>query len=111
MRQPGQSARGRGRWPCVAPPGWLACDGATAFPRLGRGCTGTWCGRGDRYHNKTGAVGCRIALRSPPCSLRGFATLSIPRWYAGEGASISIKALHLTAYSLVSLRGDVGTSP
>ena len=52
--------------------------------------------------NKTGAVGCRIALRSPPCSLRGFATLSIPRWYAGEGASISIKALEPTPNSLRS---------
>jgi hypothetical protein len=29
-----------------------------------------------------------------------FPTLSIPRWSAGEGASISIKALHLTAYSV-----------
>ena len=30
--------------------------------------TGTWCGRGDRYHSKTGVVSCKIALRSPPCS-------------------------------------------
>src|SRR5207247_236353 len=83
-----------------APRGWRACSGAPAFPRLGRGCTGTWCGRGERSHNKTGAVGWRNAWRSPPCALRGFATLSIPRWYAGEGASISIKAVEPTPNSL-----------
>ncbi len=31
---------------------------------------------------------------------RVLAALSIPRRYAEEGASISIKALHLTAYSV-----------
>jgi hypothetical protein len=31
-----------------------------------------------------------------------FATLSIPRWYAEEGASISIKGLQATANSLRS---------
>ena len=31
---------------------------------------------------------------------QGFPTLSIPRWSAEEGASISIKGLQATAYSL-----------
>jgi IS4 transposase len=33
---------------------------------------------------------------------RCFATLSIPRWYAEEGASISIKRLQVTANSVRS---------
>jgi hypothetical protein len=40
-----------------------------------------------------------------------FPKVSIPSWYAEGEASIIINALEPTAYSLVSLRGDVGESP
>jgi hypothetical protein len=65
-----------GRWPSEAPPGWLACSGATAFHRPGRGCTRPWCGPGGRCRRKRGVVWWRIALRSSPCSLREFWPLS-----------------------------------
>ena len=54
------------------------------------------------------------SLRSPPCSRHGFPALSRPRWSAGEGASISIKALHLTASSRASCApafGGTGGAP
>ena len=38
----------------------------------------------------------------------GLATLSIPQGYAGEGASISIKGLQPTAYSVRSVRRESG---
>src|SRR5207249_2234656 len=54
----------------------LAYSGAVPPRRPDSRYRHTWCGHAGRCHNKIDAAWCKIALRSPPCSLRGFVPLS-----------------------------------
>ena len=67
------SARGRARSPCAARLGWRSCSGGTVLHRPeSRMHRDHGAGSGDRCRSTRGAVWCRMALRSPPCSFYGF---------------------------------------